>query len=381
MNKGWLDKMNISQTKQPDYILLATVFLLLTIGIIMVFSSSYIMAYKWYGNSFYFFTRQAVYSVIAIVVFFITLKIDYHIWRKFAIPILLLSIFLLTILYLPGFARYIRGAKRWLSIGPFSFQPSEMAKIALILYIADCLTRKKARDINSFVWGILPIFIITVFIFLLVFGQPDFSTAIVIMGCSFIMLFIGGSQITQLFALIILLIPPGMILALGKDYRRVRLLSFLNPWGDPLNSGFHIIQSLLALGSGGLFGVGIAESRQKFFYLPDQHTDFIFSIIGEELGFIGALAIIILFIVFLWRGFLISLKSRDTFGLLLAAGITSLIVFQALVNISVVTKLIPTTGISLPFISHGGSSLIANMFCCGILLNISKNTVEKNGVS
>jgi cell division protein FtsW len=381
MNRGWLDKMNLSQTKQPDYILLATIFLLLTIGIIMVFSSSYIMAYKWYGNSFYFFTRQAAYSVIAIVVFFIALRIDYHIWRKFAIPILLLSIFLLTMLYLPGLARYIRGAKRWLTIGPFSFQPSEMAKIALILYIADCLTRKKAKDISSFVWGILPVFIITVFIFLLVFGQPDFSTAIVIMGCSFIMLFIGGSKITQLFALIILLVPPALILALGKDYRRVRLLSFLNPWGDPLNSGFHIIQSLLALGSGGLFGVGIAESRQKFFYLPDQHTDFIFSIIGEELGFIGALVIIILFLVFLWRGFLISLKSRDTFGLLLAAGITSLIVFQALVNISVVTKLIPTTGISLPFISYGGSSLIANMFCCGILLNISKNTVEKNGAS
>jgi len=381
MNEEWLNKMNLSQTKQPDYILLATIFLLLTIGIIMVFSSSYIMAYKWYGNSFYFFTRQAIYTLIAIVVFFITLRIDYHIWHKFAIPILLLSIFLLTMLYLPGFARYIRGAKRWLTIGPFSFQPSELAKIALILYIADCLTRKKAKDISSFVWGILPIFIITVFIFLLVFGQPDFSTAIVIMGCSFIMLFIGGSQITQLFALLILLVPPGLILALGKDYRRVRLLSFLNPWGDPLNSGFHIIQSLLALGSGGLFGVGIAESRQKFFYLPDQHTDFIFSIIGEELGFIGAVAIIILFIVFLWRGFLISLKSRDTFGLLLAAGITSLIVFQALVNISVVTKLIPTTGISLPFISYGGSSLIANMFCCGILLNISKNTVEKNGVS
>src|SRR6056297_477482 len=380
MNEEWLNKMNLSQTKQPDYILLATIFLLLTIGIIMVFSSSYIMAYKWYGNSFYFFTRQAIYTVIALVVFFITLRIDYHIWHKFAIPILLLSIFLLTTLYLPGFARYIRGAKRWLTIGPLSFQPSELAKIALILYIADCLTRKKAKDISSFVWGILPIFIITVFIFLLVFGQPDFSTAIVIMGCSFIMLFIGGSQITQLFALLILLVPPGLILALGKDYRRVRLLSFLNPWGDPLNSGFHIIQSLLALGSGGLFGVGIAESRQKFFYLPDQHTDFIFSIIGEELGFIGALAIIILFIVFLWRGFLISLKSRDTFGLLLAAGITSLIVFQALVNISVVTKLIPTTGISLPFISYGGSSLIANMFCCGILLNISKNTVEKNGV-
>jgi cell division protein FtsW len=336
------------------------------------------MAYKWYDDSFHFFTRQAFSALIAVTVLFVVMKLDYHIWQKFAVPILILSIFLLAVLYFPGVARSIRGARRWINLGPIPFQPSELAKVAIILYIADCLTRKKEKDISSFIWGVLPVFIVTVFIFLLVFSQPDFSTGIVIMGCSFIMLFIGGSQITQLFALIVLLMPPGLLLALGKDYRRVRLLSFLNPWEDPLNSGFHIIQSLLALGSGGLFGVGIAESRQKYFYLPDQHTDFIFSIIGEELGFIGALAIIILFLIFLWRGFSVSLKSRDTFGLLLGAGITSMIVFQALVNIGVVTKLIPTTGITLPFISYGGSSLIVNMFCCGILLNISKNTINKN---
>ncbi len=371
--------MNLTQTRQPDYILLATIFLLLTFGVIMVFSSSYIMAYKWYGNSFYFFSRQAFYAVISVIVFFVAMKVDYHFWRKIAIPILILSILLLGMLYFPGFARQVRGAKRWLSLGFLTFQPSEIAKFTLILYIADCLTRKKIKDIGTFFRGILPIFIVTLVIFFLIFNQPDFSTAIIIMGCSFIMLFIGGSRITQLFALIILLLPPGIILALGEGYRRIRLLSFLNPWEDPLRSGFHIIQSLLALGSGGLSGVGIAESRQKFFYLPDQHTDFIFSIVGEELGFIGTLAVIIIFIIFLWRGFLIALKSRDTFGLLLAAGITSMIVFQAVINISVVTKLIPTTGISLPFISYGGSSLIANMFCCGILLNISKNTIEKNG--
>jgi len=369
--------MNIIQTKQPDYILTATIFLLLTIGIIMVFSSSYVMAYKWYDDSFYFFTKQAFSAIVAVIVLFITMKIDYRHWRKFAIPILILSIFLLVMIYFPGIARNVRGARRWINIGPIPFQPSELAKVALILYIADCLTRKKEKDISSFIWGVLPVFIVTVFIFLLVFSQPDFSTAIVIMGCSFIMLFIGGSQITQLFALIVFLIPPGVLLALGKDYRRVRLLSFLNPWEDPLNSGFHIIQSLLALGSGGLTGVGIAESRQKFFYLPDQHTDFIFSIIGEELGFIGAFSIVLLFIIFLWRGFLISFRARDNYGLLLAAGITSLIVLQAIINISVVTKLIPTTGITLPFISYGGSSLIVNMFCCGILLNISMNSADR----
>lgn len=369
--------MNLSQTRQPDYILLANVFLLLTIGVIMVFSSSYIMAYKWYGNSYYFFSKQVISAVIALIVFLVAMNIDYHLWQKFATPILILSIFLLIMLFLPGFAREIRGAKRWLMIGPFPLQPSEVAKFALILYIADCLTRKKEKEINTFLRGILPVFIVTVLFFLLIFDQPDFSTAIVIMVSSFIMLFIGGSKITQLFALILFLVPPGIILALGEDYRRVRLLSFLNPWEDPLKSGFHIIQSLLALGSGGLTGVGIAESRQKFFYLPDQHTDFIFSIIGEELGFIGAIFIISLFILFLWRGYLISLKAKDSFGLLLAAGITSIIVFQAVVNISVVTKLIPTTGITLPFISYGGSSLIVNMLGCGVLLNISKNTIEK----
>jgi len=369
--------MNISQTKQPDYILIATIFILLTIGIIMVFSSSYVMAYKWYDDSFHFFTQQAFSALIAIAVLFVAMHLDYHIWQKFAIPILILSIFLLAMLYFPGVARSVRGARRWINLGPIPFQPSELAKVAIILYIADCLTRKKEKDISSFIWGVLPVFIVTVFIFFLVFSQPDFSTGIVIMGCSFIMLFIGGSQITQLFALIVFLMPPGLLLALGKDYRRVRLLSFLNPWEDPLNSGFHIIQSLLALGSGGLTGVGIAESRQKFFYLPDQHTDFIFSIIGEELGFIGAFSVIVLFLLFLWRGFLISLRAKDNYGLLLAAGITSLITFQAIINISVVTKLIPTTGITLPFISYGGSSLIVNMFCCGILLNISKNTSER----
>jgi len=370
--------MNLSYTKQPDYILLIIIFVLLAFGIIMVFSSSYIMAYKWYNNSFYFFIRQAFYALIALIVFFISMNIDYHFWQKIAIPVLIISILLLTIIYFPGFARYVRGARRWLSIGPFSFQPSELAKFALILYIADCLTRKKAR-VGTFIRGILPVFIVTVLIFLLILEQPDFSTAIIIIGCSFIMLFIGGSKITQLFSLIILLLPAGLLMALGEDYRRIRLLSFLNPWEDPLKSGFHIIQSLLALGSGGLTGVGIAESRQKFFYLPDQHTDFIFSIIGEELGFIGAFIVIMFFIIFLWRGFLISIKAKDNFGLLLAAGITSMIVFQAIINISVVTKLIPTTGITLPFISYGGSSLIVNMLCCGILLNISRNISDKVG--
>ncbi len=366
--------MNLLPARQPDYMLIAIIFSLTLFGIIMVFSSSYIMAYKWYGDSYYFFTKQVFSAFIATIVFLITMRIDYQHWRKFATPILIISLFSLIILYIPGVTRYVRGARRWLYLGPFPFQPSELAKVALILYIADCLTRKTAKDIGTFVRGILPVFLVTAFIFILVFAQPDFSTGIVILGSSFIMLFIGGSRITQLFNLILFLTPPGIIMVLGKEYRRVRLLSFLNPWEDPLKSGFHIIQSLLALGSGGFSGVGIAQSRQKFFYLPDQHTDFIFSIIGEELGFLGTSMVIIIFLIFLWRGFSIARKAKDTFGALLAAGITSLIVLQVIVNVSVVTKVFPTTGITLPFISYGGSSLIVNMFCCGILINISKNT-------
>jgi len=217
-------------------------------------------------------------------------------------------------------------------------------------------------------------------IFLLILKEPDFSTSLIILGISFIMLFIGGTRIIQLFTLGIAAIPVGILILLKEDYRKVRLLSFLDPWRDPLDSGFHIIQSLLALGSGGISGIGLGESRQKYFYLPDQHTDFIFSIIGEELGFIGTLIVIALFILILWRGFRIAINSVDQFGTLLAAGITAMIAFQSIVNIGVVTKMIPTTGLTLPFISFGGSSLIVTMFCVGILLNISRYRIKEQGV-
>jgi len=218
-----------------------------------------------------------------------------------------------------------------------------------------------------------------VVIFLLILKEPDFSTSLIVLGISFIMLFIGGTRVIQLFTLVVAAIPVGILILLREEYRKIRLLSFLDPWRDPLDSGFHIIQSLLALGSGGISGIGLGESRQKFFYLPDQHTDFIFSIIGEELGFIGTLIIIVLFIILLWRGFMIAVNSVDQFGTLLAAGITAMITFQSIINIGVVTKIIPTTGITLPFISFGGSSLIVNMFCAGILLNISRHRVKEYG--
>ena len=369
----------LTEKRSPDLWLFMVVILLMAVGICMVFSSSYIMAYKWYGDSYYFLKRQLIYVIIALIAFFFAIYTDYHYYKKFTLPILILSIALLSMVYISGIGRSIRGASRWLKIGIFSFQPSEIAKFALILYMAESLTRKQVKDIKTFIRGVLPPLIIMLVMFLLILNEPDFSTSLIILGISFIMLFIGGTRIVQLYGLIAAAIPLGILILSREEYRRTRLLSFLDPWKDPLDSGFHIIQSLLALGSGGIFGIGLAESKQKYFYLPDQHTDFIFSIIGEELGFIGTVVIIILFTMLLWRGFRIALDSSDQFGTLLAAGITSMIVFQSIINIGVVTKMIPTTGITLPFISYGGSSLIVNMFCAGILLNISRYKVKEQG--
>jgi len=339
------------------------------------------MAYKWYEDSYYFLKKQLIYAIIALIAFFFAIYTDYHYYKKFTLPILIVSIALLSMVYFPGIGRTAGGASRWVRFGFFSFQPSEIAKFALILYIAESLTRKQTKDIETFVRGVLPPLIIMFVMFLLILNEPDFSTSIIILGISFIMLFIGGTRVIQLYALIVAAIPLGILILSREEYRKSRLLSFLNPWKDPLDSGFHIIQSLLALGSGGIFGIGLAESKQKYFYLPDQHTDFIFSIIGEELGFIGTVVIIVLFIILLWRGFRIALDTSDPFGTLLAAGITSMIVFQSIINIGVVTKMVPTTGITLPFISYGGTSLIINMFCVGILLNISRyKTIKEERV-
>lgn len=366
------------EKKYPDFLLFIIIMILVAIGICLVFSSSYIMGYKWYEDSYYFLKKQTLFALLGLGAFFFALFIDYHFYRKIILPLLIISILLLVAVFIPGLGHSAGGARRWIQLGFISPQPSEIAKLAIILYIADSLTRKHSTEVKTFVKGILPSLIIVGVITLLILKEPDFSTSIIILGVTFIMLFIGGTRITQLFALIVAAMPIALLVLLREGYRRTRLMSFLNPWIDPLESGFHIIQSLLALGSGGLFGIGLGESRQKYFYLPDQHTDFIFSIIGEELGFIGTTLIIILFLLLLWRGFKIAMNAVDQFGGLLAAGITSMIVFQSFINIGVVTKMIPTTGITLPFISYGGTSLIINMFCAGVLLNISSyRTKEK----
>lgn len=365
------------EKKYPDFLLFLIIMILVAIGICLVFSSTYIMGYKWYGDSYYFLKKQIIFALIGMVAFFFALFIDYHFYKKIILPLLITSILLLVAIFIPGIGHSVGGAKRWIQLSFISPQPSEIAKFAIVLYIADSLTRKHSTEVKTFIKGILPSLIIVGIISLLILKEPDFSTTIIVLGITFFMLFIGGTRITQLFTLLLASIPLGLFILLKEGYRRTRLMSFLNPWIDPLDSGFHIIQSLLALGSGGFMGIGLGESRQKYFYLPDQHNDFIFSIIGEELGFIGTTLIIILFLLLAWRGFKIAMNAAEPFGGLLAAGITAMIVFQAFINIGVVTKMIPTTGITLPFISYGGTSLIVNMFCAGILLNISSFRIKE----
>jgi cell division protein FtsW len=272
----------------------------------------------------------------------------------------------------------VKGASRWIGIGGFGFQPSEIAKVMLVVYLADNITRK-GEKVKTFLKGIFPVLVVAVFFAGLILIEPNMSTAAIIMATSFCMLIVGGAKGGQLWTIVILGLAAGGFGAMSADYRRKRVLGFLNPWGDALGTGYQAIQSLYALGSGGLFGVGLGQSRQKWMYIPEAQNDFIFAIIGEELGFLGVLFVIMLFGFLVYRGMKIALNCKDKFGCLLAAGITSLIAVQASINLLVVSSFMPVTGVPLPLISYGGSSLVFTLSSLGILLSISRYS-NKNGV-
>ena len=356
-----------------DFPLLIITLILILIGLIMIMSASGVRAYNRYGNAHYFFSRQLLFVLAGLLLMFFASRLDYNIYYKYSKIILLIGMLLLTLVIIPGIGRTAGGATRWISLGFFDFQPSEVIKLALIIYISSFVTRKSSK-IQDFKKGILPVILIIGFSAFLIMQQPDMGTAVNIIGFSFIILLVGGMRFKHLFGLSI----PGVLLMgyyiSSAPYRLNRVQTFLNPWEDPRGSGYHIIQSLLALGSGGLTGVGPGNSRQKFLYLPEPGTDFIFAILGEEFGFIGAAFVIILFGVFAYRGVLIALNARDLFGSLLATGITSMIIIQVLINIGAVTSLLPVTGITLPFISYGGSSLLISLYAVGILFNISRHS-------
>lgn len=355
-----------------DYLLLFSVLALSSIGLVMVFSASPTMALKM-GDSYYFLKRHIFCLLLGFSALYFGLRLELKNLKKWAGAILLVSIMILLLVYIPGVGRKISGASRWVDLFFFSLQPSELVKFTTILFLASVLSNWKDR-IKDFMRGLLPLLILIGLISGIIIKQPDLGTAISITCSAFVLLFVAGSRYVHLGLIGGIGLAGVLGLSLSSAYRLKRMVAYLNPWKDPQGIGFHIIQSLLAVGSGGFLGLGLGASRQKFFYLPQQFTDFIFAILCEELGFVGGTGVIILFILFMARGLRIAFSAPDYFSFLLATGLASWLTLQALINIMVVVGLIPTTGIPLPFISYGGTATIINLFSVGILLNISLNS-------
>ncbi len=345
--------------------------MLVAVGVIMIYSASSIYAYSSMGDSLYFIKRHILYLALGFVMMLFALVCDLKKLQKLAKPIILLSIFLLVLVLIPHIGRETAGARRWFKLGIFNFQPSEFAKIAIIIYMSDIVSRKGIL-IKSFFNGFLPAVMILGAVVGLVLFEPDLGTAITVSAIAFIILYVGGVKSAYVLGSLIASLPLLYILLFRVAYRMKRIMVFLNPWADKRGAGFQIIQSFVALGSGGPFGVGLGQSRQKLFYLPASHTDFIFSIIGEELGFAGVIAIIVLFGLFVWQGMKVAFKAIDTFERSLALGIVSLIAIETIVNIGVTAGALPTKGLPLPFISYGGSGLIFHLTAVGLLLNVAR---------
>lgn len=362
--------------KSPDFILFITVMSLLSLGVIMVFSASEYSTLIYYNDSFYFFKRQVLWALLGLTAMFVMMNYNYWQIKKFVGPLLIVAFIVLVLVLIPGVGKEVNGARRWIGIGPIPFAPAELVKLCVIIFCAYGLARERDR-VKYFTRGVLPYLTVMGVAAGLILMQPDLGTAVTLAGVVFIMIYAAGARMSHLGSLAAAgLVAIGFAIAL-KPYRLQRFLAFLDPWADPQGSGFHIIQGLYAIGSGGLFGLGLGQSKQKFLYLPENHTDFIFAITAEELGFIGASLVIILFILFIWRGLKIAVSSQDPFACLLATGITAWVGVQSIINIGVVTGSLPVTGIPLPFISHGGTSLLFTMTGVGILLNISRFTTAR----
>ncbi len=353
-----------------DYTLFITIFVLVAIGIVMVYSASFAVASSKFDDAHFFLKRHLLRVCFGIIIMLFLSRINYQVFSKCAIFGLYVSFGLLFYMVFIQ-SGTVKSANRWIEIGSFSFQPSEFAKYALILYLADTLTRKREK-LWSLVDGYLPLFLIVLGIVFLIFLEPDFSSAVFLTAIAFMLFYIGQIRIKHLALTGLAAIPVAYGAVLNSPYRIQRLMGFLNPQTDLLGSNYQINQSLISLGSGGVFGVGIGNSKEKLLYLPEPFTDFIFSIIGEEFGFIGTFIVLTLFLIFFWRGIVIAQRAHDPFGSLLAIGITISIVLAAFVNVGVVSGLLPTTGLSIPFISYGGTSLLCSLGACGILLNIAR---------
>jgi len=360
------------KSKKNNIWLISSIILLVLIGFIFVYSASSYSASINYNNKYYFLIKQVIGAVIGGIVLILTSKIDYHIYQKYKIPILLIGLVLLIIIFIPGVGVSNYGARRWIRLPGFTIQPSEIAKFCFVIFTASYMAKNK--DIIKSFKGILPILCIGGIFCVLIMLEPNMSITICVGLTMFIMLFVGGAKIKHFFLLAIPVITLGVVLVLIEPYRLERLVAFINPWANPQGEGYQVIQSLYSLGSGGLFGVGIFNSRQKYLFLPFSESDFVFSIIGEETGFFGCLTVILLFAIVIYQGIKISFNAPDRFGCYLSSGIIAIISTQVLINIAVVTCSIPPTGVPLPFISAGSTSLVVFMGAIGVVLNISKQS-------
>ncbi len=366
-----------AKKKAPDFILFITVMMLVSIGIVMVFSSSsYYAMFPPFNNPYWFLSRQLINALIGTVVMIAMMRYDYWKLKRWS-PIILGIVTILLVLVLTPLGEERLGAQRWINLGFFSFQPSEFAKFGVVVFVAAGLSRLGVK-IKKFKEGVLPYLFLMIFYSGLILAEHDLGTAITLAGIVFTMLFCAGAGIGVLSLMSLLGIGAVGAAIFTEEYRRNRFLAFLNPESDPSGSGWHILNSLMSLGSGGLLGTGLGQGRHsKFLYLPERQTDFIFAVIGEELGFIGASLVILLFALFIWRGFKIAITAPDSFSSLLAAGIVSGIAIQTIINIGVVTSSLPVTGITLPFVSFGGTSLVFTLMGVGVLLNISRYVSAK----
>jgi cell division protein FtsW len=353
-----------------DYLLLGISLTLVIVGVIMVYSASAHVAAKRFNNSFYFVQKQMAFALLGLLVMGVFRFIPYSCFQRWVYWLLAGTAILLTLVLIPGLGSRMGGASRWFRLGGVSLQPAEFSKLAVIIFLSYYLAKHRDHVKNPIQGLVVPSAVVVLFVGLILL-EPDMGMAISLLLITGILLFVGGTRLRYLLLSVLPLIPMGYFLIWKVPYRKMRVLSYLDPWKDPLGSGFHLKHSFLAFGSGGLTGQGLGASQQKLFYLPEPHTDFIFSIVGEEFGFLGVVFLATLYLILVVKSLRLAFKVQDLFGLYLTVGISVIIGFQAFINILVVMGLLPTKGMTLPFISYGGSSLLLNLICIGILMNIS----------
>jgi cell division protein FtsW len=354
-----------------DKWMLIAVAALLALGMTMVLSTSYLYSQERFADGTYFFRKQMIAMGGGLVLLIACSLLPSALYRRFAYPLLVATFIVLILVLIPGIGANRGGARRWISLVGFAFQPSELAKLAMVIYLAHSMAKKEAR-IRTFSVGVLPHLIVAGAFSGVLLLEPDFGSVLILTMLLYSMLFIGGVRVHHLLATALMALPLLVYVMMRAEYRLRRLMSFLDPWSDSAGSGFHVVQSLIAFGSGQLWGRGLGESRQKLFYLPEAHTDFVYSVIGEELGLLGALVVLVLFGVIILRGFRLTGRIEEPFDQYLAFGLTVLLGLQALIHMGVVMGLMPTKGLVLPFISYGGSAMVINLMEAGILLGLSR---------